>query len=115
MAMDQTCGASDIEQEISESLEGQPTLPTAALVAGIVSTSATSSSRGFSTGTGSNFVELDSESNQSAVVFLLQWLRSLTPSELAQKGKVTTNLPIGVKRGKIGHASTGLKNVSAAD
>ena len=115
MAMDQTRGASDIEPDTSESLEGQPTLPTAALVAGIVSTSVTFSSSGFNTGTGSSFVESDSESDQFAGVSLLQWLRSPTPSELARKGKVTTNLPIGVKGGKIGHASTGLMNVPAAD
>ena len=89
-------------------------------MAGIVSTSATSSSSKFSTGTGSSCVESDSEFDQSTVVSLLQWLRWPTPSELARKGKVTTNLPIGAKQGKVSHASTGLKNtglknVSAAD
>ena len=74
MAMYQIRGASDIEPETPEYLEDQPTLPTAAVAAGIVSISATSSSSGFSTCTGSNRVESDSESDHSAVVSLLQWL-----------------------------------------
>ena len=97
---------SDIEPETPEC---RPTLPTAAIVAGMEteSTLATSSS------SRSSRVESDSESDQSAVVSLLQRLRSPTPSDLARKRIVTTNPPIGAKRGKVGHASTGLKVLSA--
>ena len=99
---------SDIEPETPEC---RPTLPTAAIVAGME----TESTLAMSSSSRSSRVESDSESDQSAVVSLLQRLRSPTPSDLARKRIVTTNPPIGAKRGKVGHASTGLKVLSAAD